>query len=463
MNAKIKGRVLVIDKYHNTLGPLIGVLEDSGYDVILAIKLEEANQVLLDPTLHIDCSIINVIEPINESFFESLSTLINAKNKLCRPLVVYSSQLPFKTACRMYASGVFQIIEKPCNNQCLSQAIINIIGLRDSNSSTTQEKNTSYDILMQNTPIEISILDKFFNISEWNKSFEKSVGSVSIGDNFFKKCCGENYQEIAEHPVTRTVESKKNEHGIIKISTPDTQKYYNVIATPIMNYLGEVESILVQAIDQTEQIVMEKKLRRQVQNFNRILKEQDRTTDYLISVQKDLQRKSIELERLSITDCLTGINNRRKFDEDIKNESLRASRYKHTISLLLIDIDDFKDVNDTYGHPFGDIVLKSLTTVFQLSIRETDIASRYGGEEFAIILPETDYETAQIVSERIRSNVEKRRFSPGSDELCITVSIGLSTISSENIDPSKIIQLTDECLYEAKRCGKNKVCSINIS
>lgn len=460
----IKGRVLIIDKNHNTLAPLLSTLEDHGFEVILALKLTEAHEVLFKKNIKIDCSILNIIEPVKDNIHEIISSLIDHKDNLNTPLIVYSSKLPASTSEILYHLGVYQIIEKPCSNKNLSEMIINLIKLKNKDLSNTAHSNNLHSTIMENTPIEIVVLTSSFTITEWNKSFANKHNSILVGDNYFNTCCGENFNDIEGHPVTQAIESRSTETGNIVITESAEQKHYNIIATPIFNKTGNIDKILVQSIDRTSQIVMERKLRRQVQNFNRILKEQDRTTDYLISVQKDLQKKGAELERLSITDDLTGIHNRRKFNESIKLEALRASRYKHPLSLVLIDIDDFKAINDTYGHPYGDTVLKLLTTVLQLSIRETDIIARYGGEEFVIILPETDHETALVVSERIRSNIEKRRMStPEGNDINITVSIGLASLSSENIDSKKLIQLSDECLYEAKRLGKNRVESINLS
>ena len=458
-----KGRVLIIDKYHNTLAPLLSTLEDYGCEVILAIKLTEAHDALFKDENTIDCTIINVIEPVQDDIFETISSLIDHTDNLKTPLIVYTSKLPPKTADTFYELGVFQIIEKPCSSMNLSEMIMNLVKLKNSLKSNDLSRSPLFLTLMENTPIEIAVLDNSYSIQDWNRSFADSHENVIQGSNFFESCCGDDFNELSEHPIIRATENMTTESGNVIINESGEQKHYNIIATPVLNSKGHIEAVLVQSIDQTSQIVMEKKLRRQVQNFNRILKEQDRTTDYLISVQKDLQKKGAELEKLSITDYLTGINNRRKFNESIKAEALRASRYNHPLSLLLIDIDNFKSVNDTYGHPFGDVVLKSLTTVLQLSIRETDILSRYGGEEFAIILPETEYETAKAVSERVRANIEKRKLTTNNGEMSITVSVGLTTISSENIDPDKIIQLSDECLYEAKKLGKNRVEALNLS
>ncbi len=459
---KSRGKILIIDKYHNTLAPLIGKLEDASYEVILAIKMSEARAALFDSGLNIDCAIINVIEPMPDDIFPAISSLIHPEDNLTTPLLIYSSKLATKTSSIFYELGVFQIIEKPCSNTSLAEIIINLIELKK-RSYTSKPPIDYYNILMANTPVEIAILNATYNITEFNDAFAAAHTGVKLGDNFFEVNCNTTEHESSNHPVMLAAESKRPERNNVVIVDSEHQKHYNVIATPALSETGQVTGMLVQCIDQTSQVIMEKKLRRQVQNFNRILKEQDRTTDYLISVQKDLQKKSSELEKLSITDYLTGINNRRKFNEAIKSEAIRASRYNHPLSLLLIDIDNFKSVNDTYGHPYGDTVLKSLTTVLKLSIRETDILSRYGGEEFAIILPETEYETAKIVSERIRKNIEKRRLNTINSEISVTVSIGLSTISSENIDPEQIIQLCDECLYEAKKQGKNRTESINLS
>ena len=137
-------------------------------------------------------------------------------------------------------------------------------------------------------------------------------------------------------------------------------------------------------------------------------------------------------------------------------EIVRATRYHHPLSLIMLDIDLFKDVNDTYGHQVGDEVLRGLASILNQQVRETDILARYGGEEFVMMLSETDAESAKIIAERLRQNIETAVFIKNKPELRITVSMGVSS-QKGTLDPSIILSAADEALYLAKRSGRNCV------
>ncbi len=161
---------------------------------------------------------------------------------------------------------------------------------------------------------------------------------------------------------------------------------------------------------------------------------------------------------LATTDGLTGLLNRRAFMERLNEEAGRSSRYEHYFSFLLLDIDHFKRINDTYGHPAGDAVLKSLAQTLKRQVRTVDIVGRYGGEEFAIILSETDSTGAKLVGNRIRGLVSKMPFSlPDGNNIGLTVSIGISIYPSCSTNVDLLIEKADNALYSAKREGRNKV------
>lgn len=166
-----------------------------------------------------------------------------------------------------------------------------------------------------------------------------------------------------------------------------------------------------------------------------------------------------ELERLSVTDRLTELYNHGYFMQHLEEEIGRAQRFDHVMSLIMIDIDDFKSFNDTYGHPHGDRVLQSVSLTITGMLREIDIAARYGGEEFVIVLPETDLEGALAVAERIRAGVERLSFEGfGIDEdVHKTISVGVASYPQHARTGAALIVAADQAMYEAKRSGKNMV------
>ncbi len=162
-------------------------------------------------------------------------------------------------------------------------------------------------------------------------------------------------------------------------------------------------------------------------------------------------------EKMATTDGLTGLNNHRRFQECFEMATASSRRYKKSVSLLLADVDHFKGVNDTYGHPIGDLVLKGVAATLSSQARDTDIVARYGGEEFAIVLPETDAVGARVIAERIRRKVESEVFRTDVGPLRITLSIGVACFPTHGEHKQQLIEKADQALYQAKEAGRNRV------
>ncbi len=175
-------------------------------------------------------------------------------------------------------------------------------------------------------------------------------------------------------------------------------------------------------------------------------------------LQEEIKQKNIILETLAITDGLTGAYNHRYFYKRLKEEFDRAKRYGTPLSVIMIDIDFFKKINDVYGHLVGDAVLIDLSKLLKQNIRKHDIFARYGGEEFAIILPHTSFEGANKEAERLRRAVENHKFNHINTEGEITISLGFATYPDIDVDkPEDLVKLADSALYEAKNSGRNNV------
>jgi len=175
------------------------------------------------------------------------------------------------------------------------------------------------------------------------------------------------------------------------------------------------------------------------------------------SIEK-LQEKLKETEKAVYTDALTGVNNRRAFDERIQEELNRGLKGYRPCAVAMIDIDDFKKINDTHGHQIGDHALVHIANIVLNSIKHSDFLARYGGEEFVVIFPNTRYANALPAAENIRRSVEEEEFTVRGEPLKITISIGVSEIQKHNVDSVRdLVHFADKALYEAKRLGKNKV------
>lgn len=184
-------------------------------------------------------------------------------------------------------------------------------------------------------------------------------------------------------------------------------------------------------------------------------------------LQNDLQQSNDELSRLALTDGLTGLLNRRGFDQQLEDEIWRARRFEHGLGLLIFDLDRFKSVNDTWGHTQGDVVLRTFAETLMNSSRRVDKVARFGGEEFALLLPATDAEGVEVVGEKVREATEQMQIEcgPCGDAILrVTVSAG-GVILTELAEhgpgvadmASGMFALADRCLYAAKNGGRNRI------
>ncbi|MFA5336849.1 MAG: GGDEF domain-containing protein [Candidatus Omnitrophota bacterium] len=184
---------------------------------------------------------------------------------------------------------------------------------------------------------------------------------------------------------------------------------------------------------------------------------------------QDLLRKLLELcierinlydrfQQLSIYDTLTETYNRRYFVMRFIEEFERAQKFSLKLSFIMIDVDNFKKINDTYGHLVGDAVLKEIAKIIKQNIREIDSLARFGGEEFSLILPETDKMSAIVVGERIRSKVSQQIIKAFDEMLSATISVGVSSFPQNTLYSDVLMETADKALYQAKISGRNKVC-----
>lgn len=176
----------------------------------------------------------------------------------------------------------------------------------------------------------------------------------------------------------------------------------------------------------------------------------------------EVRRAHHRLREWAIRDGLTGLLNHRHFQELLLNEYLRAERYEQPLSCMMLDLDHFKSINDTYGHPFGDEVLKRVASTLSGAARQVDIIARYGGEEFVAVLPNTDLEGALRLAERIREEIAAHPFVFEGHSVSLTVSIGVATSDDPRVSGERdLIKQADAALYQAKWQGRNRVCAID--
>jgi diguanylate cyclase (GGDEF)-like protein/PAS domain S-box-containing protein len=191
-----------------------------------------------------------------------------------------------------------------------------------------------------------------------------------------------------------------------------------------------------------------------------IMKLGDKDSRYYAAVMRDIsesKKTEEELLRLAATDPLTGALNRREFTVLSEREALRSNRYHHPLSLLMFDLDQFKRLNDTYGHSAGDKVLQRFTTLCVNALRNVDVFGRWGGEEFAALLPETDIDGAAIIAERLRKIVADSVLNHQDNKITFTVSVGVAQYKDTESTIDGPMSRADSAVYDAKKAGRNRI------
>jgi len=190
-----------------------------------------------------------------------------------------------------------------------------------------------------------------------------------------------------------------------------------------------------------------------------------------IAIKKVLETKRLQIlarerelyEKLSYSDELTGLANYRYFQKALQKETERARRYKRPLSLMMLDIDNFKNCNDAYGHLAGDMALKQIAYLIKKNTRGCDFVARYGGEEFTVLLPETSIEETQVVADRIRDSIETAVLKTDNGQTIrnLTITIGISSFPDKSFDQKELVHTADLALYQGKVAGKNRVVVYN--
>ena len=299
--------------------------------------------------------------------------------------------------------------------------------------------------LLDSIEVGIAVLDRNFNVQVWNKFLENygaKKAEAIIGDSLFS-----HFPEIEEKWLRTKVDpvfNLKSPVFIIWEQRPYLFKfgcnrpvtgaaefmYQNVTMFPIVDKRGNVERFCMLVYDVTEQALGK----------------------------LGMEQLNEELKTASRTDGLTGLFNRRYWQERFDEMHKLCVRREKPSTALMLDIDHFKRINDTYGHQAGDKVIKKLAALIKRCVRETDLAGRYGGEEFAIILNDSLVEDAKIVAERIRQFAQRLVVDHEGESINFTVSLGLAQFSPSFKGAMAWLECADQALYEAKENGRNQYC-----
>ncbi len=287
--------------------------------------------------------------------------------------------------------------------------------------------------------IGIAIIDKQYTVREWNHwlamhsgiSQEEIVGKSVF--RFFPDLNNQSFIRGVKSVITfgNTIYFSQRLHKYLfpcKLSGAYASVFeymqQQCTLAPVYNEETGANEVLITVIDVTESLYLEKSLR-----------------------------------EINLMDALTRVYNRRYLDQRLKEEILRYNRYQRPLSLIMLDLDHFKGVNDTFGHSCGDMILEKVSAMVTILIRGSDLIARYGGEEFCCVLPDTDLDGALLVAERIRANVEAMHLNCDERPIKVTVSLGIAEASPATNKPADLLKAADKAMYKAKRAGRNRVAS----
>ncbi len=299
--------------------------------------------------------------------------------------------------------------------------------------------------MLQNIDIGLVVIDQNYDIHVWNSFMENHSGESPtgvIGKNIFEK-----FTDIPEKWLKRKAESVFL-LGNRSFTTWEQREYlfqfknYRPITGTADFMYQNITLIPLLSIDST------------VKHVGVIIYD---VTDIAIS-KLQLEQTNLQLQSLSRTDALTQLNNRGYWETCLIAEYNRSKRTRQPCTLLIFDIDHFKKVNDTYGHQAGDEVIRNVSEILRKSIRVSDIAGRYGGEEFVVLLIDTVATNALIFSERLRKKIEAEVVTYEGNEIKYTISLGLAEMHGSTKDYKHWLECSDNALYQAKDSGRN--CSI---
>ncbi|AOY87144.1 diguanylate cyclase [Marinobacter salinus] len=298
--------------------------------------------------------------------------------------------------------------------------------------------------MLESIEVGLVVLDLDFRVQAWNGFMENHSGITA--SKVRDQVLFDVFPDIPKAWLTRKVDavallntraftSWEQRPYLFKfrntrpITGTEEYMFQNLTISPLSGTTGEVEKVCLMVYDVTD----------------------------IASGKRALERANEQLAKLSMTDRLTGLLNRGTWENLVDAEYERYRRYGHATSLVMFDIDHFKKVNDTCGHLAGDEVIKHAALITRSNLRQSDTLGRYGGEEFGIILPETDAEGARIICERIRESIEQSLVDTSVAPIQYTISMGIAQLTDAPENYMQWMQQADETLYAAKAGGRNKV------
>ena len=448
-----KSKILIVDDEPLNVKLLAAMIPSEQYDTVLACSGEEALKIVTD--VPPDLILLDIMMP-GLTGYEITRILKSDPESQDIPIVLVTAFGGTDSEIKGLEAGADEFLNKPVNKTELLARVKSLLRLRQYKQQINARTCSINSII--NKKEEKNFSEKEIDlpsilIVEDNKIDEKLLQRYLQGEPYQIKLAKDGEEAISRAQQERIdvilldlILPRKNGFEVCRTlkEMKSTQNIQIVAITGLSDLESKLKGIELGVDDYLIKPVNMHVLRTRVKALVKKKALLDKLCDrYEMAVHS------------AITDKLTGLYNRRYFDYFLELEIKRSSRQQASLALLMIDIDDFKQINDTFGHLFGDTILNQLGELLKTQIRETDMAARYGGEEFAVVMSSTGLEKAVQIGERIRQTIQSYSF--GDKNFLMTASIGIAMYPSDADSFNQLIEKSDSSLYKAKRTGKDRV------
>jgi len=449
----IHNTVLIIDNNDDNIKYIKDNLSASGYKPIIADKRDGTIESILD--LRPDLVILN--DEILKNKFEKFCNDFKSNSDLkYTPIIFISFKKDIEKLKIISNELVFDHILCPFDFEELNSKIQIFLRIKALQTEVDSKiKSLAHNLSLSHDLAEFTNKINSLNLDDIVKTVKERIPSL-INVKYFTLYTYDEKEDNLKVLVHNYKRLKKNEKIICHASK-------NKIITPFLlnkDKLLRKKKLLIIPLYLERRLlgVLNLKEPLEGQFDEEDIDKVNRISQQLASAIRNCQKYK-RIENLSITDELTGLYNYRYFQERLSEEFKRVRRSERPFSIILIDIDHFKNINDTYGHKQGDKVLSELAEIIKFGLRDFDIAARYGGEEFALLLPDTDLSESVIVAERTRKRIQNHGFSKNDIHFKVTISLGVMTYHyGDKINQDRLLEEADRLLYKAKKSGRNRVC-----
>lgn len=449
-------RVLIVDDILANIKLLKARLTAEYFEVVTATNGHDALKICSEG--HCDIVLLDVMMPGLDGF-EVCRLLKNDPKTAFLPVIMVTALDQASDRVKGLEAGADDFLTKPVNDIALLTRVKSLVRLKMLTDELSIRSSTTRDLGLNGNDILKEVDNgrrgKILLVDDRRSSYERVANALSVENDV-------DLERDAQEALFRAADFSY-ELIIVSLAVADfdplrlcsqLRGLERTRLVPILLIVeAEDESRLLRGLDIGVNDYLQRPIdRNEMRARVRTQIRRKRFTDHL----RDSMHQTMEM---AVTDALTGLNNRRYLESHLTSLVEQSIARRKALSLVIVDIDFFKKINDTYGHDVGDEVLVEFAARIRKNIRGIDLACRYGGEEFVIVMPETDNALAYMVAERLRQRIAAEPFlvSGGATALDVTISLGLSEINPGGDTPATLMKRADEALYEAKRGGRNRV------